>query len=199
MHLHFTNAGAESTFFRRRRLIHDDLCSYASAAAPYCALNEQADNTSIVEKLNANAMFWNCILASFQTTAIVSLARLHDKKKENKHFERYIDVMSSQNSDCAASAQLLQAAIANQTPFIEKILNLRNNLFAHTNVDAPLIAAFGFEGIKVDDFRAYWNEMLSAMEACDLAAFGTREHGPKFEKSLFLSFETATRDYFVDR
>lgn len=193
MNLHFQNDDLKSSFFRELSLIHHDLRSYASSAAPYCALNGQADDKYFVEKMNQNATFWNCVLASLLTTAIVSLARLHDKAKRHNHLVSYLKAMKLQNADCRAASQLLETAITNQEPFIEQIVSLRHRLFAHTDFHAPLVAAFGFEGIKVNDFRVYWNELLSAMEACDVAMFGTQEHGPKLEKNLFASIEADTK------
>lgn len=192
MNLTFQDDELKSSFFRDLRLIHDDLCSYASAAAPYCALNKQKDNPSVVASLNQNAMFWNCVLGSMQTAAFVSLGRLHDKAKNHSHLTHYIKAMKKQGEDCRRAADELEAAIQRQSSFIEKALHLRHNLFAHTNFHAPLIAAFGFEGLKIDDFRSYWDDIISAMELCDLAMFGTIEHGPKFDRRLFTSIAAAT-------
>jgi AbiU2 len=192
MNLHFLNNEIQSSFFRDVRLIHDDLCSYAQSAAPYVAINEIVSVDSIREELNRDARFWNCILASLQVGTFVGLARLHDKAKNHNHFASYIKAMQSQNSECNTACRLLQVAIANQKTFIDTVVNLRHKLFAHTNYHAPLVAAFGFETLKILDFRNYWNEVLSAMEECDLAMFGNVPHAPKFEKCLFSSIEVAT-------
>ena len=100
--------------------------------------------------------------------------------------------MRSQDASCVAACQLVQDAIARQEPFLKKTLNLRHKLFAHTDFHAPLFAVFGFKDLEIIHFRAYWNEILTAMEACDLAMFGATEHSPKFERSLFSSIEVAT-------
>ena len=192
MCLHFQDEQIRSNFFRVLRLVHDDLISYASAAASFCAINEQADNIPLREALNKNPTFWNCLLASHQSTAIVSLARLHDKGRNNKHLSKYIQAMLKQNNDCVDACNMLEAAIINQQSFIDKIVNLRHKLFAHTDFHAPLVATFGFDGIEIDDFRKYWDEIMTAMEACDNAMYGSKEHFPKFEKKLFLEIETAT-------
>jgi hypothetical protein len=174
------------------------MCSYASSAAPYCVLNEQADKGAVVQALNENAIFGNCTLASLQTTTFVSIGRLHDKARQHNHLANCIKVMSSQSTDCGVAAAALQAEIMNQKQFIEKILDLRHKLFAHTDVDAPLVAAFGFEELTTHHFRGYWNEIMSAMELCDAAMFGTREHAPKFDKSLFGSIEQATKNFLLN-
>ena len=192
MNLTFQDDQLRSIFFRSLRLVHDDLCSYASAAAPYCVINEQANNVLLIETLNKNATFWNCVLASHQTTAIVSLARLHDKGKSNKHLIKYTQAMLKQNANCVSACNMLQAAITNQQSFIDKVVHLRHKLFAHTDFHAPLVATFAFKDIEINDFRKYWDEIMSAMEECENAMFGTQEHFPKFEKSLFLSIEEAT-------
>ena len=121
INLHFKNDQLRSNFFRSLRLVHDDLISYASAAAPYCVINEQADNEPLIKAMNKNATFWNCLLSSHQTTAIVSLARLHDKGRNNKHLIKYTQAMEKQNTNCMAACDRLQAAITNQQPFIDKV------------------------------------------------------------------------------
>ena len=199
MNLRFQDDQSQSVFFRDLRLVHDDLVSYASSAAPYCAFNDEAENEALVEELNRDALFWNCVLASLQTTAFVSLGRLHDKAKQHNHLGRYIKAMQSQDKECVKACEQLQRAIAKQQTFLQRVVTLRHKVFVHTDFHAPLFAAFGFEGLTINDFRVYWDDTVSALEACDLAMFGTQEHGPKFEKSLFASIETATKTALLRR
>jgi len=192
MPLHFSGSAQQTQFFRTLRLVHDDLVSYASAAAPYCAINKQAENAVLLAKLNAHPSFWNCVLASLQTTAFVSLARLHDKAKNHNHLSRLIAMLKKQAHECVAAAETLERAIEQQRPFIEKVLRLRNELFAHTSFEAPLVAAFGFDGLGIDDFATYWSAILPPLDACDYAMFGAAEHGPKVDPALFSSIERKT-------
>ena len=192
MRLHFSSDSQRSQFFRTLRLVNDDLASYASAAAPYCAINKQADNAVLRAKLNEHPSFWNCVLASLQTTAFVSLARLHDKAKNHNHLSRLIAILKKQTPECVSAAESLERAIEQQRHFIEKVLRLRNELFAHTSFEAPLVATFGFDGLGIDDFATYWSAILPALEACDLAIFGTTVHGPKVVPELFSSIECKT-------
>ena len=192
MTLAFANSQIEGKFFRVLRLVHDDLCSYASAAAPYCAIHSQQNDTDLIVRLNQNRTFWNSVRASLQTTAIVSLGRLHDKAKNHNHLTSLLKELDKQDAACVAAALELRNQITLQHPFIDKILKLRHGLFAHTSLNAPLIASFGFEEIKLTDFREYWNALMGAMEKCDSAMFGQQMHFPKFETSLFESIENCT-------
>lgn len=192
MRLHFSDSSQQGRFFRTLRLVHDDLISFAHAAAPYCAINLQADDTDLRARLNSHATFWNCVLASLQTTAIISLSRLHDKTKNKNHLLQLIRYLHKQSPECVRAASNLEAAIATQQPFIDRILRLRNDLFAHTSCDAPLIATFGFEGLKIEDFSAYWSAILQPLVECDAAMFGTAPHAPSFDPQLFHSIEQKT-------
>jgi AbiU2 len=192
MNLVFPDQQTQDKFFRELRLVYDDLCSYASAAAPYCAIHSQADDTALLGYLNRNPLFWSSVLESLQSAAIVSLGRLHDKARNHNHLASYIREMQKQNPACSKASQAVETAVAAQQPFLTKILKLRNTVFAHTSIDAPLFAAFGFEGIKLQDFRKYWNDILTAMVTCDDAMFGTTNHSPKFDLGLFSSIEAST-------
>jgi len=192
MSLVFPDSNAKGKFFRELRLVHDDLCSYASAAAPYCAINSQDDNSKLIKYLNRDPTFWNCVLASLQTTAVISIGRLHDKAKNHNHFSSLVKQLKLQGGICAVASVELEAKLTEQQPFVVKILKLRHGLFAHTSIHAPLIANFGFQGLTLPEFRNYWSAVVGAMEKCDTAMFGQQIHTPKFNISLFESIEKST-------
>jgi len=192
MPLHFSGEEQRSRFFRELRLVHDDLVSYAQAAAPYCAINSQAENRALVDSLNRNAMFWNCVLAALQSSAFICIAKLHDKSKDQNHLAHILRVLKKQSPECMLAALQVDQAITSQRPFIDKVLALRNQLFAHTHFEAPLIATFGFEGLTIQSFREYWSTVMGALVLCDEAMFGDTQRSPKFDASLFEQIERST-------
>jgi hypothetical protein len=190
--VHFPDPSQKSKFFRTLRLVHDDTSSYAHSAAPYFAINQHADDLVMIAKLNADATFWNSVLASLQSTAVISLARLHDKSKNKSHLLQFIRLLQKQSRECVEAANQLEQAISQQQPFIDRILTLRNELFAHTSFEAPLVIAFGFEGLALSGFREYWFTLMPALVECQSAMFGDDTVLPHFDVALFEEIEQKT-------
>lgn len=189
MNIQFSTDGDRSQFFRQLRLLQDDLISYAGAAATYVGAKRATTEDVLLAALNENPGFWTAVLSSLQSSAFVSLIRIHDRRKGAYFPKLLLALTQSASPECKAAAKQLGAAVDEHQQFIEKALHLRHSLFAHTDHEAPLAAAFGFKGLTLDMFGAYWRSMAVAVAATELAALGHENYGPKTDVGLFARFE----------
>lgn len=197
MKMPFATEEEQSDFVRRLRLFRDDLEGYAASAGPYVAIQRCAGDDVLEVRLNQHPVFWNSVLASLQCTALISLARIHDNGKSG-----YLKAVFKALENCGlveirAAGASLSTAIGNHQKFVDQCVKLRNNIFAHTNHHAPVHAVFGFEGITIDMFELYWNDVSAAALAVERAVFGHR-YGPALQTGEFVRSGDATRRFLMD-
>ena len=147
---------------RGLRLLRDDLMMFADAAGLYVAIQRCEGDLAILAKLNRNPAFWNGIIASLQTAAIVTLGRIHDNRRAAYLKVLFRDLEKEASEATAVAMAELKSIIEDQQPFIEQCKVLRDNLFAHTNFHAPVYASQGFERLTIDMIEIYWDRTAAA-------------------------------------
>lgn len=197
MRMKFANEEERSIVIRRNSLLRADLSSYAAAAGSYVAIQRCEGNTELLAKLNLFPVFWNSVIASLQHKTLISLSRIHDNGKGAYLSPLLKALKKNSTSEVKAAGNRLATVIETHQAFIEQCVKLRNNLFAHTNFHAPLHATFGFEGLTVDMFESYWNDIAAAAKDAEESIFGLR-HGPQIDIEQFKKTGDETLRFLIN-
>jgi hypothetical protein len=192
--MHFSDDKERARFLGWLRSLADDLHDFAAAASILIAANRRSDDAAFVATLNAHAPFWNSVLLSAQTTAIVVMGRIHDNGRD-AYLKGIVRVLGryGPTSGEVALAQAIAAAVAANAPLLEKVEDLRNKLFAHSSAHRQLYISFGFEGLTWDHFESYWADVSRIATELERHVLG-ENYGPRFEpEALRTEVEGAQR------
>lgn len=172
----FATHEEQSKVIREMRLLRDDLSELSDYLGILIALSKRADDKKLIDYLNGNAEFWNLTLSSLESSAFVVLGRILDSRKESylKALVRFME-RSARTGELAKKFEELQKRHAD---LIERVIRLRNNVFAHTGHTMPEHVAFGFRDITWEKFEAFWRDLAEVAELLEELVFGGEKYGP---------------------
>jgi len=179
--IRFTNPEEEADLFRRMRLFSEDVAELSSAIAIPIALSRRSANAHLIDALNRQPTFWNSILAALQTSSHVIVGRIHDNTRHAylKEIKGFLET----RKEGTEVLERLNALEKQHVKVIERMVMLRQKVFAHANFDRPVHEAFGFRDITPDQLEAYWLDLAQAARLLADTVFAS-DYGPQLNPNL---------------
>jgi AbiU2 len=158
MVLTFATNAERNRFLRLMRLFVDDVSELSACLSILIALSHRSQDDQLRTALDRNGSFWNSILASLYTSSFVIMGRIHDRAGCLPKLKRTLARYKSMASVSTTFEQLER----NHQSFLDQVLRQRNRVFAHTDIDRPLLIAFGFHDLTWAAVEKYWLDLAHA-------------------------------------
>jgi AbiU2 len=176
--IRFTNPKEKTDLLRRIRLFTEDVAELSSALAIPIVLSRRSADTRLVDVLDKHPAFWNSILSALQTSSHVIVARIHDKAGDAylKEIKKFLKT----RKEGTEVLERIDALEKQHAKVIERMVTLRQKVFAHADFNRPVHEAYGFRDITPDRLEAYWLDLARAARLLADTIFAG-EYGPKLD------------------
>jgi hypothetical protein len=178
----FATSQEQIRIVRQMRLLRDDICELSGFLGPLIALSRREADGELVAALNRNAGFWNSVLGALSTSSFVVIGRIHDTRRE-AYLRKLIEFAKTRPA-LSEAVTCFGRLLKSHEALIQKIVELRQTIFAHTSFDAPERFAFGFNGLTWDQIEAYWRDLAAAGQLLERSVFEGTHYGPQTSEEL---------------
>jgi hypothetical protein len=179
--MRFTKPDEKADLLRRMRLFSEDVAELSSALAIPIVLSRRSADAHLIDALNRHPAFWNSILSALQTSSHVIVGRIHDNTRHA--YLKEIKAFLKKRKEGAEILERLNALEKQHANVIERMVTLRQKVFAHADFDRPVHEAFGFRDITPDQVEAYWFDLAHAARLLADTVFAG-DYGPKLDPNL---------------
>lgn len=194
--IEFANIKEKSDYVSMCRLLADDFGELAVFLGPLLALHDQGSNRDLESALEDDTEFWNSAMSAWIGSCCVIVGRIHENSSKTP-LQKVRTFLKRYRKDPAKStADKLDACLDANKGFIDHVLELRHNVFAHTTPNTQLWLAFGFDKLTWKDFERYWSDVARVYETLERSTFG-QDYGPKFSSTLLQEKIDEARQFFA--
>jgi hypothetical protein len=123
------------------------------------------------------------MFSALQTFSFIVMGRIHDTTRD-AYLKKIMTFSETRRKRLSIVAERFDGLATTHADLIERVLQLRNNVFAHTGMARPEHIVFGFEGLTWDQLETYWRDIAGATESLENGIFSRGGYGPKFKTNI---------------